>query len=450
MNVAIFTDTFLPKIDGVAISVDHFCRYPSARGHKFIICCPKYGSDDIKVLGDDIEILRFKNAPLPSYPDIKVVLPSQKKIHKAVKEFKADLIHIQTPGLLGQYGVMASRMYDVPLVGTYHTLVSEQETYISLYRLLRLDRLMSYFQANKKIKKRLDKIERKDSKSLKKQLIWKLTNSLYETAEIIISPSHLIRDELIQHGVRKPVEVVSNGMDLKVFKGEVKEFSGQGPRFLHVGRISYEKNCEVVIKAFALILEHFPNATLDILGDGPALESMKIEARQHDVYDKINFPGFVSRDTLPGIYPKYDLFLTASTMETQGLVVLEAMACGLPCVGVNSFALPELIQDGRNGYIVEPGHHIDMAERAMKILKDRDLYRSFSEQSLAIAQEHDIGNCAVKLENTYKQAIESYKKKGPGLLRTITDPFGWARNAAAATEAAQNKDSEPSPPAEDK
>ena len=177
---------------------------------------------------------------------------------------------------------------------------------------------------------------------------------------------------------------------------------------------------------------------------------MKIEARQHDVYDKINFPGFVSRDTLPGIYPKYDLFLTASTMETQGLVVLEAMACGLPCVGVNSFALPELIQDGRNGYIVEPGHHIDMAERAMKILKDRDLYRSFSEQSLAIAQEHDIGNCAVKLENTYKQAIESYKKKGPGLLRTITDPFGWARNAAAATEAAQNKDSEPSPPAEDK
>ena len=76
MNVAIFTDTFLPKIDGVAISVDHFCRYLSARGHKFIICCPKYGSDDIKVLGDDIEILRFKNAPLPSYPDIKVVLPS--------------------------------------------------------------------------------------------------------------------------------------------------------------------------------------------------------------------------------------------------------------------------------------------------------------------------------------------------------------------------------------
>ena len=77
----------------------------------------------------------------------------------------------------------------------------------------------------------------------------------------------------------------------------------------------------------------------------------------------------------------------------------------------------------------------------MKILKDRDLYRNFSEQSLEIAQEHDIGNCAVKLENTYKQAIESYKKKGPGLLRTITDPFGWARNAAAATEAAQEPDS---------
>lgn len=437
MNVAIFTDTFLPKIDGVGISVDHFCRYLSAKGHKFIICCPKYGPDDMKMLGEDIEVLRFKNAPLPSYPDIKVVLPSQKKIKKAIKDFKADLIHIQTPGLLGQYGVMASRMYDVPMVGTYHTLVSEQETYISLYRLLRLDRLMSYFQANKKIKKRLDKIERKDSKSLKKALIWKLTNSLYETCEIIISPSHLIREELLQHGVRKPVEVVSNGMDLKVFKGEVKEFSGHSPRLLHVGRISYEKNCEVVIKAFALILEEFPNATLDILGDGPALESMKIEARQHDVYDKINFPGFVPRDTLPQIYPKYDLFMTASTMETQGLVVLESMACGLPCVGVNSYALPELIQHGRNGYIVEPGHHIDMAQSALKILKDRDLYRKFSEQSLEIAGEHDIAVCAQKLENTYKQALESYRKKGPGILRTITDPFGWLKNAAEVTEAAQ-------------
>lgn len=427
MNIAIFTDTFLPKIDGVAISVDHFCRYLSARGHKFVICCPKYGSDDIKILGDDIEVIRFKNAPLPSYPDIKVVLPSQKKIQRAVKDFKADLIHIQTPGLLGQYGVMASRMYDVPLVGTYHTLVSEQETYISLYRLLKLDRLMSYFQNNKKIKKRLDKIERKDSKSLKKALIWKLTNSLYETAEIIISPSHLIREELIEHGVKKPVEVVSNGMDLKVFKGEVKEFSGKAPRFLHVGRISYEKNCEVIIKAFALILETYPNATMDIVGDGPALAAMKIEARQHDVYDKINFPGFVSHDSLPELYPKYDLFMTASTMETQGLVVLEAMACGLPCVGVDAFALPELIQDGRNGFIVEPGHHIDMAERVVGLLQNQEQYRKFSDQSLAIASEHDIGACAIKLENTYKQAIESYKKGSPSFFRTITDPFGWVR-----------------------
>jgi 1,2-diacylglycerol 3-alpha-glucosyltransferase len=434
MNVAIFTDTFLPKIDGVAISVDHFCRYLSGRGHKFIICCPKYGPDDIKVLGDDIEILRFKNAPLPSYPDIKVVLPSQKKIYKAVKDFKADLIHIQTPGLLGQYGVLAARMYGIPLVGTYHTLVSEQETYISLYRLLRLDRLISYFRNEKKIKKRLDKIERKDSKSLKKALIWKLTNSLYETAEIVISPSHLIREELIQHGMRKPVEVVSNGMDLKVFKGEVKSFSGRAPKLLHVGRISYEKNCEVVIKAFCMILEKFPEATLDIVGDGPALASMKIEARQHDVYEKINFPGFVSRDTLPQVYPKYDLFLTASTMETQGLVVLESMACGLPCVGVDSFALPELIQNGRNGFIVEPGHHIDMAQKAIEILDDPDLYSRFSKQSLEIAGEHDIAACADRLENTYKQALESFKDKSPGFLQTLRDPFGWNKPIEAAAE----------------
>lgn len=415
MRIAIFTDTFLPKIDGVAISVDHFARQLSGRGHDFMICCPKYGSDDPKELNEKVQILRFKNAPLPSYPDIKVVLPSHNKISKAVKDFNADIIHIQTPGLLGQYGVLASRMYGVPLVGTYHTLVSEQATYISLYRLLRIDRLLNYFKSHKKIKKNLDKIERKDSPSFKKALIWRLTNALYEQGELIISPSELIRQELLQHGVKKPVAVISNGMDLKVFTGKAKQLpKDRGFKLLHVGRISYEKNCEIIIRAFAKIHEHFPDATLDIVGDGPALTSMKIEARQQGVYDSMNFPGFVPHDDLPQLYPQYDLFMTASTMETQGLVVLEAMACGLPCIGVKAYALPELIHHERNGYVVEPGDNPLMAQLAMEIMNDPDKYSRFSQQSLEIAGEHEIEACSFKLENAYKEAIESYRHRTSG------------------------------------
>ena len=203
MNIAIFTDTFLPKIDGVAISVDHFCRYLSARGHKFIICCPKYGPDDIKVLGDDIEILRFKNAPLPSYPDIKVVLPSQKKIQKAVKGFKADLIHIQTPGLLGQYGVMASRMYDVPLVGTYHTLFEE---YLHHY-VPWLPRRSLRFAARR--------------------------FSVHQCHQLsaVVAPSSAMTTALTAYGVRSPIATIATGLSLTHFVaqtagGEFRERHG--------------------------------------------------------------------------------------------------------------------------------------------------------------------------------------------------------------------------------
>lgn len=420
VNIAIFTDTFLPKIDGIAVSVDHFCRLLADKGHKFTICCPKYSEGEEPDYGPAIQTYRFKNTSLPSYPDVKVVLPSQKKILKAVRDFKADIIHIQTPGLLGQYGVIASKMYGIPMVGTYHTLVSEQETYLSLYRLLKVDKLLNYFKANKKVKKRLEKLERVErvaTGGLKKALIWKLTNKLYETCETIITPSEMIKQELLEHGVKKPIEVISNGMDFTLFRnGAVKEAPHSPPKLIHVGRISFEKNVEIVLRATALLKERFPGITLDVYGDGPALTSMKIEARHLGLLDDVTFHGFVSREKLPDIYPSYDIFLTASTMETQGLVVLEAMACGLPCVGVKAFALPELIQEGRNGFVVEPGHHIEMAERVERILKDSTLYKAFSTQSLEIASEHNILECADRLEALYEKVIAKYhndRQKGP-------------------------------------
>lgn len=400
MKIAIFTDTFLPKIDGIAISLDHFTRILAGRGHEFVICAPQYEKEETVHIHENVSIIRFKNAPLPSYPDIKVVLPSHKRLRRAMSDFKPDLIHIQSPGLLGQYGVLASRMYSVPLIGTYHTLVSEQDTYISLYRLLKLDMLLGYFQRNKKIKKNLDKIERKKDKTLKKKIILNLCNRLYETGELIISPSHLIKKELENNGVTTPIEVISNGMDLTRFTGNVKSVKSP-PRFLHVGRISFEKNCEVVLKAFALIGEKIPGATLDIVGDGPAVTSLKIVSNQLGIADRVTFHGFVAHGTLHNLYPEYDIFLTASTMETQGLVVLEAMACGLACVGVNSFALPELIHHERNGFIVEPFDHIEMAKRVMEMIENPDLYEKFSEQSLAIASEHELNCCADKLESLY-------------------------------------------------
>ncbi len=407
MNIVIFSDTYLPKVDGIAISVSNFTEILSKKGHRFVICAPDYVEGEVPT-PEGVEIVRFRNTGLPSYPDVKMVLPSHKRITKAMTMFKPDLVHIQSPGLLGQYGVLAAKMYGVPLIGTYHTLVQEQDTYVSLYRLLKVDTLLNFFKSNKKVKKNLDKIERKKGNTLKKTIILKLCNGLYETGKLIITPSHLIKDELLNEGVTTPVEVVSNGLDLSRFQGVPKSGPGdaKAPRLLHVGRISYEKNCDVVLKAVARIIEKIPGTMLDIYGDGPALTSLKIEAKQLGIDENVVFHGFVDYAELPKIYPRYDLFLTASTMETQGLVVLEAAACGLPCVGVDAFALPELIQDNRNGFIVDPFDHIALADKTLELLGDHELYARFSKQSVEIAQDHELHKCAERLEAVYQMVID--------------------------------------------
>ncbi|WP_001222082.1 glycosyltransferase, partial [Leptospira interrogans] len=375
MRILYFSDTFLPKVDGVAISMRNFADLLAKRGHTFAICCPKYGEGDFDSLGDGIRVERFRSGYLPSYPDIKVVLPSPTKIKRIIKEFEPDLVHIHTPGLLGLYGINATEKYGIPTIGTYHTLMSEQEMYLSFYRLLKLDKLfLRVSKSNKKLKmKDLGKIEKFDKFNIRKKIILKISNNIYERCDLIISPSHLIEKQLREFGLKTKIAVISNGLDLTSFKGSIKQL-GSAPKLLHVGRISYEKNCDVILNSFKLIHDEIPDSTLTIIGDGPALPSLKVQAQNLGVENFVTFTGFIKREQLPEEYPKYDLFLTASTMETQGLVILESVACGLPAVGVDSFAIPELIHDGKNGYIAKPFDIKGIAEKAISILKDPVLY----------------------------------------------------------------------------
>lgn len=425
MKVLYFTDTFLPKVDGISISITNFCKILSAGVNtsgesypqfEFVICCPRYGKDDINQLNDKVHIERFSNTYLPSYPDIKVVMPSPGKIKKIIKNFQPDIIHIHSPGLLGLYGVRVARKYGIRLIGTYHTLVSEQDMYLSFYRLLKIDKLVDKV---KKLKRKLDtkdliKVEKKKSINFRKKVILKVTNYLYDSCDLVISPSYLLRDQLHEFGIKKPVSVVSNGIDLSRFSGKSKKFSGTN-KLLHVGRISYEKNCDIVLKAFSLIREERKDSTLTIIGEGPALDSLKTEADKLELGDSVLFAGFIENKQLPELYVKYDLFITASTMETQGIVILEALASGLPAVGVKAYAVPELIQDGRNGFNAEPFAVKELALLSLKILGDSELYEKFSAESLQIAKGHDLYKCANELVKVYQEVYKAKKEKNEKL-----------------------------------
>jgi glycosyltransferase involved in cell wall biosynthesis len=404
LKILYFTDTFLPKIDGVAISIRNFSEQLVLRGHEFMICCPKYGEGDFDRMGDQIHVERFRSGYLPSYPDIKVVLPSPQKIKRIIREFKPDVVHIHTPGLLGQYGVNATEKYGIPTIGTYHTLMSEQDMYVSFYRLLKLDKLFSRVNKfNKKLTvKDLLKVEKLDKFNIRKKIILKICNNLYDRCDLVISPSHLLKKQLLEFGLKKPITVVSNGMDLKRFKGEIKTLNQESPKLLHVGRISYEKNCDVIIKSFRLILDKLPKATLTIIGEGPAIPSLKKQCEHLEMKDSVLFLGFIPNTELQNHYPQYDAFMTASTMETQGLVILESIACGLPAIGVDSYAIPELIHDEKNGYFADPFDVEAIAEKTLKLLSDPIKYKEFSEASIAIASHHEMGRCVDEMEEVYK------------------------------------------------
>jgi 1,2-diacylglycerol 3-alpha-glucosyltransferase len=412
MRVMYFSDTFLPKVDGVALSIKNFSERLSLKGHEFLIACPKYGEDDFSRINDKIQVERFTSGSLPSYPDIKVVLPNPEKIKKLVKDFKPDIVHIHTPGLLGQYAISASEKYGIPSIGTYHTLMAEQNTYVSFYRLLKLDKLfMKINKFNKALSfKDLLKFQKSDTFNLRKKIILKLCNNLYERCDLIISPSHLLKEQLLEYGIDKPITVVSNGMDLSRFKGEIKSVS-EAPKILHVGRISYEKNCDVILNSFKFIHEKIPKATLTIIGEGPAISSLKVQAEKLGLSNEITFKGFIDNSKLHEVYPEYDLFLTASTMETQGLVILEAISCGLPAVGVKSFAIPELIQENRNGFCAEAFDVVGIANKAIEILTNKELYKKFSENSLSVSKTHEINGCVEQMEQVYLETMKIKDKE---------------------------------------
>lgn len=427
MKIVVFSDTYLPKIDGVGISTDQFCRLLAARGHQFVICAPQYGpSDDMVGEAPGISVIRFSNRPLPSYPEVKLANLSLRRIREAMS-IQPDLVHIQTPGPMGQYGIAAARLYSVPVVGTYHTMVNEVGMYISPYRLLKLDKLVERVKDtfSRELRMELKRAERSPKKSLSNRLILRITNELYNRCEVVISPTELIGRELTNGGVKRPIEIVSNGLELDRFHGSPRSAPEGRVRYLHVGRLSFEKNVDVLLWAFIRILQVQPEATLDIVGDGPALSSLRVEVQRLGLENSVRFHGFVARADLPELYPRFDCFLTASTMETQGLVVLEALASGLPAVGVEAYALPELIHHGENGYCARPFDDEAIAGFAVQITSDPSRYEAFSRESLEIAAGHDVHRSEELLEQIYLGAVAGRYRPGkamPGPDRPTETP----------------------------
>lgn len=358
-SVAVFTDTYLPTVNGVTYTIETWCDRWHARGGRMDVVYPD--SDYDPEPGEH----PVRALPFPFYDGFRVGLPL---IPDDVED--VDIVHAHTPFLLGLAGRRLASRRDLPLVASYHTPTAEYADYL----------------ANGSLSATIERVARAYQR-------WYLDH-----ADTVVVPSVSAREHVRNGvGVTAPIEVVPNGVDIDAFgPGGGDQFRrrydlGDGPLIGYTGRHGYEKNLRELVEAAAGM-----GLTVVFGGDGPARPDLEAQADELDV--DARFLGFLDREELPAFYSSLDAFTFPSPVETQGLVALEANACGTPVVGVDSGALSDTIVEGETGYCYEPGDIAGFRAAIRRTLHQRDRLR---EQCLALRESMSVEHAVDKLETVY-------------------------------------------------
>ena len=387
MRIAIFTDTFLPQVNGVVRSIVTTANVLAKHGHSiaiFTVNAEKLSKKiKAKELDERIQVYPFSSFALPTYKELQVRIPTFVPSLYEVYRFNPDLIHSHTTFGIGWEAGMSANFLNIPLVGTHHGFLAEFLKHVKLdYRIM-------------------------------KPLARRYLSFYYNRCDAVISPSVALVKELMQYKLRRPVHVLSNPVDLKYFSvNKTKEFLRKKFRLnksviIHFGRLSYEKSTDLVLKAFAQILNWGIDAQLIIIGDGPERGKLEAIGRKLNIDKSVEFTGTLRDNDLTERIAAGDFFVSASTIETQGLVFLEAMALGLPVIGVNAGGVPEYVDNGKNGFIVEPGNVRAIAEAMKKFIEHPELRDSFGQNAKECVKKYDAEIIVGEIEKVYKTLVKS-------------------------------------------
>ncbi|WP_435360288.1 glycosyltransferase [Haloarchaeobius sp. DFWS5] len=361
-QVAAFTDTYLPTVNGVTYTIKSWRDRWNRNGGWMDVVYPH--SDDYTPESSEHPV---RSIPFPFYEGYRVGAP---QVPEAVEH--ADVIHAHTAFALGLASLRLARSNDKPLVASYHTPTAEYADYV-----LSSDRLVGGVQ---RLSQRYER--------------W-----FYDRADLVIVPSRPTKRHLAESvGVDSRIEVVSNGIDTEQFRpvdtAAFRERNDlRGTLIGYTGRHGYEKQLDQIISA-AERLDR--DVTVVFGGDGPARDDLEARARHSDA--DVRFLGFLEREEMPAFYSALDVFTFPSPVETQGLVALEANACGTPVVGVNAGALAETVDDGRNGFHFERGDVADFARGIERALDDSG---RLSQNCLDDRDSVSIDHAVSRLEELY-------------------------------------------------
>ncbi len=317
MRIALFTETFLPKIDGIVTRLIHTVDHLQRAGEEVLIFSPDYGITEYK----GARIYGVEGLPLPMYPELKIALPNP-TIGRELEQFKPDIIHVVNPAILGLGGIYYGKKLNIPILASYHTHLPK---YLHHYGFGMLE-----------------------------PLLWELLKGAHNQAELNLCTSTAMVEELRSHGIDR-VDLWQRGVDTEMFvpelaspemRSRLSQNHPDSPLLLYVGRLGAEKE----IEAIKPVLEAIPGARLALVGDGPHRQTLE----QYFADTPTNFVGYLKGQELASAYASADAFIFPSRTETLGLVLLEAMAAGTPVVAARSGGIPDIVTDGVNGYLFDP------------------------------------------------------------------------------------------------
>jgi glycosyltransferase involved in cell wall biosynthesis len=366
MRIALFTETFLPKVDGIVTRLRHTIEHLQRHGHQVMVFCPDGGLQEYQ----GAIITGVPAFPSPFYPELKLALP-RPAIGKAIECFKPDIIHVVNPAILGLAGIFYAKQLRLPLVASYHTHLPK---YIKYYG-------FGWCEG----------------------LLWELLKLGHNQAALNLCTSTVMVHELTVHGIER-TNLWQRGVDTESyhpsFATDAMRVQLMAPLLLYVGRLGAEKE----IDRLKPILTALPKARLAIVGDGPHREQLQTLFANTNT----NFVGYLQGAELASAYASADAFVFPSRTETLGLVLLEAMAAGCPVIAARSGGIPDIVTDGENGYLFDPLDEQGAVRATQKLLADPYQREKMRRQARLEAERWSWQAATHQLQDYYQQVIDRH------------------------------------------
>jgi 1,2-diacylglycerol 3-alpha-glucosyltransferase len=325
MNILMLTNTYTPHVGGVARSVETFAAEYRNRGHKVLVIAPEFENQP----ANEIDVVRIPAIQNFNGSDFSVALPIPGLLKDILETFQPDIVHSHHPYLLGMTALRIARYRQLPLVFTHHTMYEQYTHYVPL-----------------------------DSPVFSRFVI-ELATRYANLCDQVFAPSESIAELLHQRGVKSPITVIPTGVDIARFRhGDGAQFRSthtiSEKAFLvgHLGRLAPEKNLKFLTTAVAQFLKKNPHAEFLVVGSGPSELLIREIFDQAGLTKRLHIVGILRSVDLINAYHAMNVFAFASRSETQGMVLTEAMAAGLPVVGLDAPGVREVIKDKQNGRLL--------------------------------------------------------------------------------------------------